>query len=65
MGYLVRPMSGVVRIGFLIAAVALLIPAEAFAGAGWVEIAGAVLAACLIAVEYIGIRAARGVEPAT
>jgi TRAP transporter 4TM/12TM fusion protein len=54
MGYLVRPMPGLVRLGFLISAVALMIPAAAFDGAGWVEIGGAVLAGILIAVEYSG-----------
>jgi TRAP transporter 4TM/12TM fusion protein len=52
MGYLVRPMPIPVRIGFLMSAVALLIPSAAFDGAGWVEVGGAVLGAFLIAIEY-------------
>ena len=40
------------RLGFLAAAVALMIPAPAFDGAGWVEIGGGILAAILISNEY-------------
>ena len=56
MAYFTRPLGGLVRIGFVLSAIALLIPANAFPGAGWVEIAGAVLAAILAATEYIGNR---------
>ncbi len=59
MGYLVRPMGGLVRIGFMIAAVALLIPSSAFAGAGWLEISGAILAVVLMATEVMGKRVAQ------
>jgi len=52
MGYLVRTMPALVRLGFLAAAVALMIPAPAFDGAGWVEIGGGILAAILISNEY-------------
>ena len=57
MGYFARAMGGLVRTGFLLAAIALLIPANAFPGAGWVEIAGAVLAAALVAAQTVGRRA--------
>ena len=63
MGYFNRPMGAVLRIAFLLAAVALLIPANAFAGAGWVEIAGAVLAAALVATQTVGRRRV-GADPA-
>ena len=56
MGYFSRPMGVVLRVAFLLAAVALLIPATAFAGAGWLEIAGAILAASLVATQTIGRR---------
>ena len=57
MGYFARAMGALVRTGFLLAAIALLIPANAFPGAGWVEIAGAVLAAALVAAQTVGRRA--------
>ena len=56
MGYFNRPTGIPLRIGFLFAAIALLIPANAFAGAGWVEIAGAILAALLVTMETVGRR---------
>ncbi len=56
MGYFRRTMGALSRVGFLLAAVALLIPANAFAGAGWVEIAGAILAALLVAAQTVGRR---------
>jgi TRAP transporter 4TM/12TM fusion protein len=52
MGYLVRPMPGLVRLGFFISAVAMMIPAAAFDGAGWVEICGGILGAILVTMEY-------------
>lgn len=52
MGYLVRTMRALVRLGFLAAAVAVLIPAPAFDVAGWVEIGGGILAEILILNEY-------------
>lgn len=51
MGYFTRPMSAIVRIAFFLAATALLIPANAFPGAGWLEIGGACLAALLAVTE--------------
>ena len=63
MGYFSRPMGVLLRVAFLLAAVALLIPANAFAGAGWVEIAGAILAASLVAAQTVGRRNV-GADPA-
>lgn len=60
MGYFTRPMSAVVRIGFLLAATALLIPSNAFTGAGWVEIAGGCVAAML---AFLEIKASRAQVP--
>ncbi len=57
MGYFTRPTGLVVRICFLLAAIGLLIPANAFAGAGWLEIASAILAGLVAAIEF---RATRG-----
>ncbi len=65
MGYFVRPMGLVVRTGFLLAAIALLIPAAAFPGAGWLEGAGAVLAAMLGATETRASRASKSKNLAT
>jgi len=44
------------RIVFLLAAISLLIPPNAFPGAGWVEIAGVILAALLVTIETVGRR---------
>lgn len=60
MGYFTRPMSAVVRIEFLLAATALLIPSNAFTGAGWVEIAGGCVAAML---AFLEIKASRAQVP--
>ena len=62
MGYFTRPMGAVVRIAFLLAATALLIPANAFPGAGWLEFAGAILAALLAAIEIRASRITNKVE---
>ena len=56
MGYFNRPTGIPLRIAFLLSAVALLIPSNAFAGAGWVEIAGAILAVVLVATQTVGRR---------
>jgi len=56
MGYFTRPMGAVVRIAFFLAAIALLIPANGFPGAGWLEIGGACLAAFLAVTETRGSR---------
>ena len=63
MGYFSRPMGVLARLAFLLAAVAMLIPANAFPGAGWVEIAGAILAALLMAAQTVGRRHV-GADPA-
>jgi TRAP transporter 4TM/12TM fusion protein len=52
MGYLLRPMGPVLRLAFLVSAIALLIPAAAFEGAGWVQIAGLLLAGFLVGSEF-------------
>ena len=56
MGYFARPTGAAVRIAFFLAAIALLIPANAFPGAGWLEIGGACLAALLAVTETRGSR---------
>jgi hypothetical protein len=40
------------RFAFLAAAVMLLLPGRGFPGAGWIDLAGAALAAALIATEW-------------
>jgi TRAP transporter 4TM/12TM fusion protein len=58
LGYFLRPVGGIVRLGFLAAGIALLIPAQAFEGALLVEYCGAGFGALLIAYEfYFGRRA--------
>jgi len=56
LGYFTRPMSLAVRVAFFLAAIALLIPANAFPGAGWLEIGGGCLAALLVVLETRGSR---------
>ncbi len=53
MGYFVRHMGAVMRAGFVLAGIALLIPAQAFAAAGYVEIAGLALAVLVIGREVM------------
>ncbi|MPY69834.1 MAG: TRAP transporter fused permease subunit [Alphaproteobacteria bacterium] len=55
-GYLFRPMGPLLRIGFTTAGLALLIPAQAFDGAGWVELAGVLSALMLIGKELFDRR---------
>ena len=56
LGYFVRPLNWPMRIGFLIAGIALLIPAKAFPGADAIELLGVVLAMLLIGSEFLGRR---------
>ena len=65
MGYFSRPMGAVVRIAFVLAATALLIPANAFPGAGWLEIGGACLAALLVVTETRGSRISNSAQVKT
>jgi TRAP transporter 4TM/12TM fusion protein len=53
-GYLVRPIGPVVRIAFVVAGLALMVPARAFEGAIWTDVAGFILGAALV-VSQIGI----------
>ena len=55
LGYLFRPMNGWVRFAYLFAGIALLVPAEAFDGAGWLELAGIFLFLLLMGWEF-GLR---------
>jgi TRAP transporter 4TM/12TM fusion protein len=51
-GYFFRELGAVRRFAFLAAAVMLLLPGRGFPGAGWIDLAGAALAAALIATEW-------------
>ncbi|MGE0744337.1 MAG: TRAP transporter permease [Rhodospirillales bacterium] len=53
LGYLVRPMGWLRRAGFLVAGIALLIPAKSFAGAEAIELVGVALGAALIGNELV------------
>jgi TRAP transporter 4TM/12TM fusion protein len=55
-GYYVRPLGFLMRAGFLVAGIMLLIPAQAFPGAGVVEIIGIALAIPLGARELLARR---------
>lgn len=47
-GYLLQPLGAVKRLAFAAAAAMLIVPGHVFPGAGWVDLAGAVLAAGLV-----------------
>jgi TRAP transporter 4TM/12TM fusion protein len=53
-GYFVRPLGVILRTGFIIAGIMLLIPSESFPNAVYVEIAGIALTALLVGREYLG-----------
>ncbi|MDE0335207.1 MAG: hypothetical protein OXI64_09630, partial [Defluviicoccus sp.] len=55
-GYFTRPLDPARRVGFGAAGLALLLPAGAFAGAGWSDIGGLALAAALIGYEVVAVR---------
>ena len=56
MRYFVRSMSVILCAGFVIAGLALLLPARAFDGAGYIEIAGVALALILMGKELYAKR---------
>ncbi len=56
MRYFIRPMSISLCCGFVIAGLALLLPARAFDGAGYIEIAGVALALLLTSREFYARR---------
>jgi TRAP-type uncharacterized transport system fused permease subunit len=56
-GYLFRELGVLQRCLFAAAAVMLLLPGHSFQGAGWIDLAGAVLAVSLIAIEWRARRA--------
>ena len=62
-GFFVRPLSWLPRIGFLVAGACLLLPAEAFPSAVVVNGAGLLLGGILVAVE-IALRRRTALEPA-
>jgi TRAP transporter 4TM/12TM fusion protein len=51
-GFLFRPMSAVTRIGFGAAALAMLVPNDAFAGVLWIELAGLAAGALMVGREF-------------
>jgi len=55
-GYLINPLSMAMRGLAMLAGVLLLIPQELTTGAGWTDVAGAVLALILIATDYMARR---------
>lgn len=63
-GFFTRPLGAPMRGLFVLAGVALLLPASAFPGAAWSDLAGLVLAVPLIALEVTAARKARATAPA-
>lgn len=58
-GYFVRPMGWPLRIGFIVAGLALMTPRSMFAGGLWVDLAGLALGIVLVAWEWTGVRRAK------
>jgi len=52
-GFFLRPLRWLMRMYFLIAGIALLIPAKAFHGANILELAGIAFAAVLVGSEFL------------
>ena len=64
-GYMTRPVGPVLRIAFAASGLAMMLPARAFEGAIWLDIAGFVLGAILLANEIAAHRRNRAAENAT
>ena len=60
LGYFSRPLGWFMRAVFLVAGLALLIPAEAFAGAVYIDVFGAILGGLVVCWELWGHRTAGG-----
>jgi len=56
LGYFFQPMKWPVRIGYLTAGIALIIPNQAFNGAGYIEITGLILAVVVVGGEFFATR---------
>lgn len=63
-GYSVKPMEPMVRSGFVVAGMALLLPAQAFTGALYFNLAGFALAAAVVGREVLSNRRAKSPETA-
>ena len=57
-GYFRRPLTGVVRAGFVVAGFCLLVPAGSFPGGFWTDLFGVAAAGVLLAREYAATRPA-------
>ncbi|MGE3646653.1 MAG: C4-dicarboxylate ABC transporter permease, partial [Beijerinckiaceae bacterium] len=51
-GYSIRPLEATVRLAYFVAGLFLITPISAFGAAKWVNLAGAVLAAAVLAFDY-------------
>ena len=60
LGYFSRPLGWFMRVFFLVAGLSLLIPAEAFAGAVYIDVFGAILGGLVVSWELWGHRTAGG-----
>ena len=60
LGYFSRPLGWFMRVFFLVAGLSLLIPAEAFAGAVYIDVFGAILGGLVVCWELWGHRTAGG-----
>ncbi|MGE0745403.1 MAG: TRAP transporter permease [Rhodospirillales bacterium] len=59
LGYFMKPLAFLTRTGFIVAGLALLVPATAFDGAGYLEAAGAILAIVVVGGEFLQTRRSR------
>jgi len=59
LGYFMKPLALLTRTGFIVAGLALLVPATAFDGAGYLEAAGAILAIVVVGGEFLQTRRSR------
>jgi TRAP transporter 4TM/12TM fusion protein len=59
LGYMFKPMRWPIRLAYIGAGLALLVPNQAFAGAGYLEIAGLIVAVAVIGGEFIVTRRLR------
>ena len=60
-GYFVRPLSFIPRVGFVAGGLALLVPAQAFHGAMIVEVCGVVVGAIFVGRELVAARSLKAI----
>ncbi len=64
-GFMFAPVTGALRLGFGVAAIAILLPPNIFAGSQWIDFAGLGAAAALMALNWTQARAQKQTAPQT